>query len=335
MCGGNSTINIQGEIFTIETCIRFIPLADSFLLNKIGRGHGEGRLYIGSENNPAIRELFPSWPLINEECFFLGDDFIQYLESVHLEYAHPQQDYSNRPNMPQRYHDLMETAYNWAGYRLCFRLRSQPDQNTSRAYVNSAAGEECFTFMRNVGLPNMTYMSIFRIRNLFGDIFYYFQMQMDSNSQIIRGYIEEDQEQEINVDVAINDYERQTIIRARIGQGQYRQNVLTDCGRRCPFTRINDERLLIASHIKPWSQSNNLEKIDCKNGLALTPTYDRLFDQGLITFDNDRRLWVSSWFSTRNRQHLGIVTGMRIEDLPMDEERAAYMEYHREHIYRG
>lgn len=335
MCGSNGTINIQGEIFTIKKSIRFIPLADSFLLNKTGRGHGEGRLYIGSENNPAIREIFPCWPLINEDCFFLGDDFIQYLESVHSEYEKPQQEYNSKYDMPQRYSGLMQSAHKLAGARLNFRLRSQPDRNTSRAYVNAAEGEECFRFMREIGLPNMTYVSIFRLTNLSGNIFYYFQMHLDNNSQIVRQYNEAIQERKIIASMDINAYECQMLIRARIGQGQYREKVLRDCRRRCPFTRINDERLLIASHIKPWAQSSNFEKIDCKNGLVLTPTYDRLFDQGLITFDNDRRLSVSSWFLMENQQRLGIYQGMRIESLPMDEERAAYMEYHRKYIYKG
>jgi len=52
----------------------------------------------------------------------------------------------------------------------------------------------------------------------------------------------------------------------------------------CPFTKINDNRLLIASHIKPWAFSDNKERLDLKNVFVLSPLFDKLFDRGLISF---------------------------------------------------
>ena len=73
------------------------------------------------------------------------------------------------------------------------------------------------------------------------------------------------------------------IRRARKGQGIYRDKMLQECPF-CPITMINDERLLIASHIKPWAVSSDDEKLDPKNGFMLSPLYDKLFDRGLMTF---------------------------------------------------
>lgn len=98
---------------------------------------------------------------------------------------------------------------------------------------------------------------------------------------------------------------------------------------------VNDERLLIASHIKPWAKSNNEEKIDPKNGFMLTPTFDRLFDQGFITFEDDKKLVVSPWVSPMNQKRLGIQTGMIISNLPLDDKRKEYLKYHRENIYKA
>ena len=98
---------------------------------------------------------------------------------------------------------------------------------------------------------------------------------------------------------------------------------------------VNDERLLVASHIKPWVKADDKEKIDPKNGFMLTPTYDRLFDRGFITFMSDRTLVVSPWISPMNQKRLGIYSGKMIERLPMDEKREAYLKYHREFVFKG
>ena len=70
----------------------------------------------------------------------------------------------------------------------------------------------------------------------------------------------------------------------------------------CPFTMINDERLLRASHIKPWVVSNDKEKLDPKNGLTLSPTYDVLFDRGFISFQDNGNLMVSPFISPMNQK---------------------------------
>ena len=80
--------------------------------------------------------------------------------------------------------------------------------------------------------------------------------------------------------------DKETIIKARIGQGLFRDLVL-DYWKSGSVTGCRDARLLIASHIKPWKSCDPQEAIDKCNGLLLTPNLDNLFDQGLITFDDD------------------------------------------------
>ena len=98
---------------------------------------------------------------------------------------------------------------------------------------------------------------------------------------------------------------------------------------------INDERLLIASHIKPWVDSNDKEKIDPKNGFMLAPNYDCLFDKGFMTFSPDKEIIVSPWISPMNQKRLEIYTGKKVPKLPLDKEREKYLEYHRQYIYKG
>ena len=133
---------------------------------------------------------------------------------------------------------------------------------------------------------------------------------------------------------SISKNEKEVLIQARKGQGKYRQKLLEECPY-CPISMINDERLLIASHIKPWAKSDDKEKIDPKNGFMLSPNYDCLFDNGFMTFESDKTIIVSPWISPMNQKRLGIYTGMKVSKLPLDDEREKYMIYHRENVYKG
>ena len=201
-------------------------------------------------------------------------------------------------------------------------------------YVN--AKSEYWVIMRLLALPNISYLSVLKLRDEANKIYYYFRIFIDYKPDIL-GYQMPDevlQEENIENDKKISQKKKETIIKARVGQGKYREDLLEECTF-CPFTLVNDERLLIASHIKPWSKSNNKEKIDPKNGFAFTPTYDKLFDKGFITFDDDKKLIVSPWLSPMNQKRLKIYTGLLISKLPLDEKRKEYLKYHREFVFKA
>lgn len=124
------------------------------------------------------------------------------------------------------------------------------------------------------------------------------------------------------------------IKRARQGQGIYRDKLLSECPF-CPITMINDERLLIASHIKPWAIATDSEKLDPKNGFMLSPLYDKLFDRGLMTFSEERRIVLSNWISPKNKERLGVKDGQFVQMLPLDDARQSYMEFHRTSVFKG
>ena len=47
---------------------------------------------------------------------------------------------------------------------------------------------------------------------------------------------------------------------------------------KCCLCGVDDDALLVASHIKPWAKSDEHEKLDLDNGLLLCPNHDKLFD---------------------------------------------------------
>ena len=124
--------------------------------------------------------------------------------------------------------------------------------------------------------------------------------------------------------------EIETLIKARLGQGNFRQNVLK-LYPSCPLTDLDVRSLLIASHIKPWSKCNNEERLDPFNGLMLAPNIDRLFDKGLITFDTDGTIKISPTIDSENQKRLGISPDMKLKIRPESEK---YFEYHRNHVFQ-
>ena len=124
--------------------------------------------------------------------------------------------------------------------------------------------------------------------------------------------------------------EIETLIKARLGQGIFRQNVLEQYPS-CPLTGLDIQPLLIASHIKPWSVCNNNERLDPFNGLMLAPNIDRLFDKGLITFETDGTIKISPKIDLENQKRLGISSDMKLKIRPKSKK---YFEYHRNHVFQ-
>ena len=82
------------------------------------------------------------------------------------------------------------------------------------------------------------------------------------------------------------------LVKSRRGQGIFKSNVrLNEKG--CRVTGITNIKHLIASHIKPWSESSDTEKLNGCNGLLLAPHVDHLFNNGMIGFSDNGDLIVS------------------------------------------
>ena len=124
--------------------------------------------------------------------------------------------------------------------------------------------------------------------------------------------------------------EIETLIKARQGQGSFRQKLLK-LYPICPLTDLDVQSLLIASHIKPWSVCNNNERLDPFNGLMLAPNIDALFDKGLITFDTDGTIKIHPTIDPENQERLGISRDMKLKIEPESEK---YFEYHRNHVFQ-
>ena len=123
--------------------------------------------------------------------------------------------------------------------------------------------------------------------------------------------------------------EKESIVQARRGQGLYREN-LCQIERHCRLTGVDDPRLLVASHIKPWrSCVSTFEKLDGNNGLLLTPTMDKLFDRRYMTFEDDGRAVLSEKIAPETYERVGIHPDRPIFVGPFRPQQQQYLRYHR------
>ncbi len=81
-------------------------------------------------------------------------------------------------------------------------------------------------------------------------------------------------------------------VKVRRGQEYFRDAVLNNFAGRCGVTGLAVRELLIASHILPWGKFE-AERLNVRNGIALSRLHDAAFDVGLITFDAELRLRLS------------------------------------------
>ena len=330
-------MKIDGQNFNfVDTLDSPITVPDCFVMwpSKIGGGNGEAKLYIASKS--VMYPFFGNKGFV-AKCFLLKSDLLSYMNALHAEYLHPSQDYRGADEMPELWKERV-TKIEKLPEIIEFNVTAQDQIGGPRGYVNSK--DAGYQLIREISLPLITYISVMQLTDNTGAVLYYWKLFADfeaiSDKKAALVYTYGKKGEKISASVAVpKESSRQNEIRkARQGQGIYRDKLLSECPF-CPITMINDERLLIASHIKPWAVATDSEKIDPKNGFMLSPLYDKLFDRGLMTFTEDRRIVLSNWISPKNKERLGIKDGQFIQLLPLDDDRQSYMQFHRASVFKG
>ena len=142
-----------------------------------------------------------------------------------------------------------------------------------------------------------------------------------------------DELRKIAENTSIDSTEKIQLILARIGQTEFRANVMERANYSCDVTGFDQPELLMASHILPWiSCKTKKQRLDANNGLMLTPTLDRLFDRGFIGFDDRGRMIVRDGFLDNLRELMPSIrfdqhNKLRVEPNP---EQVAYLKMHRQ-----
>ena len=147
------------------------------------------------------------------------------------------------------------------------------------------------------------------------------------------------------------DYTGQTrnaSVEVRVGQNFFRKTVLASfqyqTGTKkyqsyCCMSGVSHNRLLVASHIKPWSEEKK-HRLNPRNGLCLSAIHDRAFDCGLITVQPDLTIIVSDELKSRTDEgeqtrHLIELEGQRIKLPYRFQPEEEFLSWHNHNIFRG
>lgn len=134
--------------------------------------------------------------------------------------------------------------------------------------------------------------------------------------------------QNIVNDPTLNETQKSQLVNTRIGQGVFRSKLL-NYWKGCAVTGYQNEQFLVASHIKPWRDSNNQERLSTFNGLMLLPNLDKAFDLGYITFEESGKVCLSDFIEFPDV--LGVKDDMHVS---LVKAHQSYMAYHREQVFK-
>src|SRR5260370_29062726 len=138
-------------------------------------------------------------------------------------------------------------------------------------------------------------------------------------------------EEQVETDVSVTKTDREAIVRARVGQGLFKQRVM-QIETSCRITGVNNLSHLVASHSKPWRDSTNEERLDGENGLLLTPSIDHLFDRGFIGFDDSSDPIISPVSHRPHVRTMGVETNPSVNVGQFTDGQRQFLDYHRNSV---
>lgn len=132
-------------------------------------------------------------------------------------------------------------------------------------------------------------------------------------------------------DLDRSDTEYRSLVLARRGQGEFRRRVEAKWNNKCAVLKWRVPQVLRASHIKPWKDSDNRQRLDGDNGLLLSASLDALFDKMLITFDESGGIMISRRLASDDRKEL-MLDGLKLLKRPTKAQNC-YLEFHRRQFH--
>lgn len=125
-----------------------------------------------------------------------------------------------------------------------------------------------------------------------------------------------------------NVTERTGLVTSRVGQGAYRKSILYRWDQKCAVTGFHKPEILIASHILPWKESSDIQRLDVDNGILLSPVYDALFDRHLISFEDSGSIILSDKIEMSAYAKIGVSGEEKVRNLT--DGNRSYLNKHRE-----
>ncbi|REB11578.1 HNH endonuclease [Sporosarcina sp. BI001-red] len=125
--------------------------------------------------------------------------------------------------------------------------------------------------------------------------------------------------------------EAETKTKIRLGHQLFRKDLMPLWHDKCALCDIELSELLQASYAKPWKDSTNIERLDPNNGILLCRNHEALYNHGLIAFDGQGKIHISSGIPKEDYTKYGLDGKMRVH---RTEESKPYLKWHKKHIFK-
>ena len=136
----------------------------------------------------------------------------------------------------------------------------------------------------------------------------------------------------VATETSLNAIDREILTRSRgFAQRLFRGNLFRLWDGACAVTGVREPKVLKASHIKPWTKSEVIEKVDHFNGLLLIPNLDSLFNEGLISFKDDGDVMVSNKLDREDGRRMCITDSLHLKQV--FTETKPYLDFHRSMLF--
>lgn len=159
-----SNFFINGEKYELIDSIEKISIADSFVFNtnKIGSGSGEAKLYVGQVGSNL--DAFFGNRGFEIDCFLTKTNLIKYLDSVYSEYLEPRQSYRGKEELPEKWEERKSKIFNQDSF-ISFKVKDQNQISGPRLYLNAIENKDNYNLLRELSLPILTHLNIYKLKN--------------------------------------------------------------------------------------------------------------------------------------------------------------------------
>jgi putative restriction endonuclease len=342
------------EVDTITVNYSDSAVSDNLKLN-LYTGVGEKRIYIRTVFSPGdLDEFF--FRNTNGICYINKEDMLIYLRDAYYEYHFPTQNYKN--NISLYYNSILSMVRSLPD-KIQVSFTKTHDSRNRYYLVCERAYRDRLRVLSEICLPQITKLSFVRIfdpinhqTNILIRPFFFRNDLTGSNhpnfykSKLIQQVTtvihskENDFTDLVEIDQKHAVVSADNNIRQRSSDRPWQsdwKNKVWDETMHCAISKCSDDRILIGCHIKPVAEclkESCGNEINPKNGIMLTPTYHKLFDDGFLAFDNQNHLLLSTHISSRNFERLNIRNNQVTSILDL-KPRIEFLEWHRKMIFKG
>lgn len=124
--------------------------------------------------------------------------------------------------------------------------------------------------------------------------------------------------------------ESETKTKLRLGHQRFRKELLSLWHDQCALCEVKLPELLQASYAMPWKDCTNIERIDPNNGILLCRNHDALYQNGLIAFDGQGKIHISSRISEEDYEKYGLTKRMTVN---RTEKNKPFLKWHKKHMF--